>query len=93
MSAPTLEQARPQGIPTVALTVGPSTEAGSDTITNLASVASLDQTDVNPQTDSVSVSTSVIREINLEVDVTESREKNAHQRPRRARARAPCARR
>ncbi len=56
------------------LTVGPSTEAGIDVITNLASVISVQQTDVNPQNNVVSSSTSVEREADITIEVVESRD-------------------
>ena len=56
------------------LTVGPSTPAGSDTIINQASVASLDQTDVNPQNNAITASASVRRETDLILTVAESRD-------------------
>ena len=55
-------------------TVGPSTEAGADVITNVASVVSVEQTDVNPQNNTVSSSTSVEREADITIEVAESRD-------------------
>lgn len=55
-------------------TVGPSTEAGADVITNVASVVSVEQTDVNPQNNTVSSSTSVRREADITIEVAESRD-------------------
>ena len=56
------------------LTVGPSTEAGVDVITNLASVISVAQTDVNPQNNSIESSASVEREADIAIEVVESRD-------------------
>ncbi len=56
------------------LTVDASAEAGEDLITNLASVTSVDQTDVNPQNNTVSASTSVERETDITISITESRD-------------------
>ena len=56
------------------LTAGPSAAEGADTITNEASVVSLEQTDVNPQNNSIIASTSVRRETDLTLAVTESRD-------------------
>ena len=56
------------------LTVGPSAAAGSNTITNEASVISLDQTDVNPQNNAISASVSIRRETDLALTVLESRD-------------------
>ena len=55
-------------------TVGSSTEAGSDVITNVASVFSVEQTDVNPQNNTVSSSTSVGREADITIGIAESRD-------------------
>ena len=55
-------------------TAGPSTEAGADVITNVASVVSVQQTDVNPQNNTVSSSTSVEREADITIEVAESRD-------------------
>ena len=55
-------------------TVGPSTESGPDVITNVASVVSVEQTDVNPQNNTVSSSTSVEREADIAIGIAESRD-------------------
>ena len=55
-------------------TAGPSTVAGADVITNVASVVSVQQTDVNPQNNTVSSSTSVEREADITIEVAESRD-------------------
>ena len=52
------------------LTVDASAEAGEDLITNLASVTSVDQTDVNPHNKTVSPSTSVERETDNTISIT-----------------------
>ncbi|MFP6897333.1 MAG: hypothetical protein VCA38_12080 [Roseibacillus sp.] len=59
---------------TVTLTVGPSTAVGTDTISNTASISAVDQPQNNPGDESDTESTSVIREVDLVVTVTESRD-------------------
>ena len=56
------------------LTVDSSTAEGTDVITNLASVSSLDQTDANLQNNSILTGTSVVREVDLAIAVMESRD-------------------
>ena len=56
------------------LTVDSSTAEGTDVITNLASVSSVDQIDANPQNDSVLTGTSVAREVDFTIAVIESRD-------------------
>jgi uncharacterized repeat protein (TIGR01451 family) len=48
---------------TVTLTVGPSTAAGTDVISNTATVVSVSEIDTNPANDSVTESTSVVQEV------------------------------
>ena len=56
------------------LTVDSSTAEGTDVITNLASVSSVDQIDANPQNDSILTGTSVVREVDFAIAVIESRD-------------------
>ena len=56
------------------LTVDSSTAEGTDIITNLASVSSVDQIDANPQNDSILIGTSVVREVDFAIAVIESRD-------------------
>ncbi|HAT20948.1 MAG TPA: hypothetical protein DCS85_12400 [Verrucomicrobiales bacterium] len=56
------------------LTVDSSTAEGTDVITNLASVSSVDQIDANPQNNSVLTGTSVVREVDFSIAVIESRD-------------------
>jgi len=57
---------------TVILDVDPATAAGTDIISNTATIANSDQRDANPANDSVTVATSVIRQVDLQVTKTES---------------------
>ncbi|MFP6879426.1 MAG: hypothetical protein VCA34_00655, partial [Roseibacillus sp.] len=59
---------------TVTLTVGPSTAVGTDTISNTASISAVDQPQNNPGNEADTESTSVVREVDLVVTVTESRD-------------------
>ena len=56
------------------LTADSSTAEGTDVIANVASVTSLDQTDVNPQNNTVTTTTSVVREVDLIISIAESRD-------------------